>query len=207
MHTPIKHIFLLSSIALIVSGCATLNKNECLTANWENIGYEDGTKGYKASRIGQHRSACSEHGVSPDLNAYNTGRKNGLHHYCTPATAYKKGLSGYSYNGVCAGYNERVFLAAFNHGQTVYKAKRRLAELKNTYAEEERYIIQLERELHEKEHLIVSGRLSKVKALILLNETKEIAEELGRTKSNLDQLAHEINEQAQHVEYLKNQRG
>ena len=50
--------------------CATLNKDECLTADWYQIGYEDGAKGYPLSRIGKHRKACAKHGVTPDMPPY-----------------------------------------------------------------------------------------------------------------------------------------
>lgn len=202
----IKHILILGFITIVVSACSTLNKDECKTANWRTIGYEDGTRGYKASRIGQHRSACAEYGIRPNLNAYNAGRNEGLHHYCIPTTAYNKGLSGYSYNGVCAGYNEREFLDAFDHGLTIYKAKKRLKNLKNKYSEEENYIARLERRLHKKEDRLVSGKLSKVKALMLLNETKEMAEELGKAKSNLYHLDNKIHKQLRRIKYLKGQR-
>lgn len=205
MLTLIKNICLSGFIIIVVSSCSTLSKDECKTANWRTIGYGDGAKGYKASRISQHRSACAEYGVSPNLNAYNTGRSEGLGHYCVPSTAYNKGLYGYSYNGVCTGYNERDFLDAYNYGLTIYKAKKTVRNLKNNYAKEEHYIARLERKLQKKEHILVSGKLSKVKALILLNETKEIAEELGKAKSNLDFLGGDINKELQHVEYLKNQ--
>lgn len=205
MLSLIKNILLLGCISIVVSSCSTLNKDECKTANWRTIGYEDGTKGYKASRIGQHRSACSEYGIHPDLNAYTTGRKEGLHEYCVPATAYTKGLYGYGYNGVCFGYNERAFLDAYNDGFKIYKAKKILNNMKKDYSKEESYISSLEMELHKKGHILVSGRLSKVKALMLLNETKDIAEELGKAKSNLVLLADDISKQSQHVNYLKNQ--
>ena len=205
MSSLIKNILMLGCISIVLSSCSTLNKNECKTANWRTIGYEDGTKGYKASRIGQHRSACAEYGIRPDLDAYTTGRKEGLRQYCIPVTAYKKGLYGYSYNGVCAGYNERAFLNAYNNGLEVYKAKKILNNIKKDYSKEESYISSLEMELHDKEHILVSGRLTKVKALILLNETKDIAEELGKAKINLELLGDDISKQLQHVNYLTNQ--
>lgn len=200
-----KNIFLLTFIIITATACSTLNKSECLTANWKTIGYEDGAKGYKASRIGQHRSACAEHGVRPDLNSYTSGRKEGLRYYCVPTTAYKKGLYGYRYDGVCAGYNERIFLDAYNDGLEIYKAKNVLSKMKSDYSKEEKFISSLERELHEKEHILVSGHLTKVKALMLLNETKDIAEELGKAKSNLEFLDDDISKQSQHVNYLINQ--
>ena len=144
----IKNILLLGFISIAFSACSTLNKSECLTANWNTVGYGDGTKGYKASRISQHRSACAEYGVAPDLKAYTAGRNQGLDQYCIPLTGYNKGLSGYAYNGVCSGKNERAFADALNYGLIIYKANRRLSSLKRKYDNQLNYISQLEGELH-----------------------------------------------------------
>ncbi len=205
MYTQIRNIILLAFAVAALSACSTLSKSECLTANWETIGYGDGTNGYKASRINQHRSACAEHGVTPDLNAYTKGRERGLAQYCIPSTGYRKGLSGYAYNGVCRGKHERAFVEALNYGLVVYKANRRLSALKSKYDNQRRYITKLEDELHFKEEQIVSGRLSKVKALMLLNETKEIAEELGKAKRDLNNIRADIIDQENEVSDLKHQ--
>ena len=207
MFSIIKHIFILTSITLIISACSTMNKNECLNADWRTIGYSDGARGYNASRVGQHQSACAEFGVRPDLNAYNSGREQGLGQYCIPTTGYNRGLSGYRYNGVCARHNEREFVDALNYGLAVYKEAQLLKKLKSEYQKEKNYIHKLEDELRFKEDQLVSGRLSKVKAVIILNETKEMAEELGKAKSNLANLDYDINKQARRVNRMKRQSG
>lgn len=203
MFTLIKNISVLGLLAIVVTSCSTMNKSECLTANWNTIGYGDGTRGYKASRISQHRSACAEHGIAPNLSAYTAGRNKGLSQYCIPTTGYNRGLSGYSYNGVCSGKNERAFVDALNYGLAIYKEEKILSRLKSNYAQEENYIRKLENNLRLKEDQIVSGRLSKVKALMLLNETKEMAEEMGKAKSNLANLDHDIRSQSRRVSDMR----
>lgn len=204
MLTKFKNILLLLGISIFISSCSTLNKEECKTANWKTIGYEDGTKGYSASRVGQHRSACAEYGIRPNLDAYTTGRKKGLTHYCVPNIGYKKGLYGQSYNGVCRNHGEKTFLDAYDYGIKIYKQKTILSNMNNDYLNNKNYILSLEDELHEKEHEVISGRLPKYKALILLNETRDIAEELGKTKSNLYLLQEDISRQSKHINYLIN---
>lgn len=202
----IKHLFIFSFITFLVSACSTMNKNECLNADWRTIGYSDGARGYKAGRIGEHRSACAEFGVRPNLNAYNTGREQGLGQYCTPTTGYNKGISGYRYNGVCANHNERDFVEALNYGLAIYGEVKILNKLKSEYRKQKKYIHQLKDELLFKEEQIVSGRLSKVKAVIILNETKEIAEELGKAKRDLSNIDYDIGNQASRVHNMKSQR-
>ena len=126
MHTILKYILLLGSVAPGVSGCSTMNKSECLTANWKNIGYGDGAKGYSVTRLSQHTSACAEHGITPDLNAYNAGRDEGLFQYCIPSRGYYKGLAGSSYNGVCIKHDEKAYLEAHSYGYNIYKEQKKL---------------------------------------------------------------------------------
>lgn len=204
MLTLFKYILTFSFIAVFLSSCSTLNKDECKTADWKTIGYTDGIRGYKAIRIDKHRSACAKYNVRPNLDTYTTGRNEGLKQYCVPATAYKKGISGYNYNGVCSGHNEIKFLDAFNYGLTIFQAKRKLNNLEAKYAEEELYIIALEEKLYRKEERLVSGKLPKEKARKLLHRTKEITKELEEAKSHLLHISDNIDHQIQHINYLEN---
>jgi len=202
----IRNIIALSVVALAFTACSTMNKSECLTANWKTIGYGDGANGYKSSRISQHRSACAEHGIAPDLNAYNAGRTQGLTQYCIPSRGYYKGLSGSHYNGVCTNHNEAAYLDAFNYGTAVYKEVRILDNMKREYSSEEHRIQQMERSIKHKEHQMISGKLSKLKAYKLLQETKEMSEEIGKAKINLSNLSSNISNQAGRVDDMKRDR-
>ena len=45
---------------VLLSSCATMSPEECLQANWEEIGYHDAAAGYTVSRSAEHREACAE---------------------------------------------------------------------------------------------------------------------------------------------------
>ena len=75
-------------LALVVSGCASMNKEECLTADWRTVGFHDGAAGHTADGIDAHRQACAEYGVVPNLDRYLDGRKSGLKEYCRAARGY-----------------------------------------------------------------------------------------------------------------------
>lgn len=197
---------LVFTFALVyLSACATLNKDECKFADWRVIGYEDGSRGYQAARIGKHRSACAEYGIQPDLSAYNSGRIEGLRQYCVPANGYSRGTSGQSYNGVCSGYNEKLFLSAYNHGKEIFHEKKKLQNMKNEFSNNQQYYAELQHELKKKEDLLVSGKLSKDKALLLLNETKNITKELEAVDESMHKLEDQIFHQAEHVKHLIDQ--
>jgi hypothetical protein len=107
-------------IASALNGCATQDKNECFHADWFSIGYKDGTRGFKTSRIGQHRQACARYGVTPDFETYEKGRRQGLAEWCTPRNGYVMGAAGRQYDGVCPKNLEPAYLEAYSQGKAVF---------------------------------------------------------------------------------------
>ena len=101
----------------VMTGCATMSKSECNTADWRTIGYEDGSAGYSAERMAQHRKACADHGVRLALDDYQDGRQQGLREYCQPQNAYRVGAYGGNYRGVCPADLEPAFMAAYESGR------------------------------------------------------------------------------------------
>ena len=77
--------------AAALSGCNSMSAQECLATDWRTVGYEDGVNGYTGDRIGHYRKACSEHGVTPNLEQYQAGREQGLREFCKPANGFRVG--------------------------------------------------------------------------------------------------------------------
>lgn len=107
-------------ILLGFSSCATMNKSECLEADWQVIGLEDGAAGRGLAYIGTHRKACAEHGVTPNLEQYNIGREAGLKQYCTYKNGYRLGSRGFSNSDVCQGELKGPHSTGFNRGREIY---------------------------------------------------------------------------------------
>ena len=78
-----------------------MSAEECALSDWHAVGFEDGSLGYAAARLGDHRRACAEHGYAPDFAAYQAGREEGLRLYCQPSRGFNVGSKGGQYNGVC----------------------------------------------------------------------------------------------------------
>jgi len=199
----IRNIIALAAIALVASACSTMNKGECINADWDTIGYGDGTNGYPASRLSQHRSACAEHGVKPNLNAYTNGRNKGLNQYCIPSRGYYKGLAGSGYNGVCTNHNEKAYLEAHGYGYNVYKQQKVLDGLKSDLRGQEDLINNLENQLNFNERRITSGKLTKLKTYKLLQENKKLTADITNAEASLDPISHDINQQSLHIADLK----
>ena len=160
--------------ALMVSSCATLNKSECREADWQTIGLEDGAKGRPLNYIGEHRKACAEYGVTPDLDQYELGHNAGLKRFCTPANGVKQGRAGRPYNDVCPAQLEGRFLAGYDTGRELHELKsdidRMLREARTADIEKST----LEQNMQNVENMLVSGVMSASDRKVLLDELKQM---------------------------------
>jgi len=203
----INSLLILPLIAFLalLSSCTTLNKDECRTADWKLIGFEDGGKGYNASRIGRHRKACAEYGISPDLNLYMSGRKEGLHKYCIPVNAYNLGKHGSAYKGVCSGYDERRFIAAYRDGKKVHAVSSKLNSMRSARKHKQEDLEHLSVDIHETEQQIINGKLKPAQIILLLVETKELAVSQGILIKEIHDLKYAIEEQSSYLAHLQQQ--
>ena len=111
---------IISSVYLL-SGCATLSKQECMVGDWQTIGYNDGVAGYHSDRLASHTKACAKAGVAPDYQSWERGRQSGLKQYCTVNNAYNVGRRGRQLNTVCPVANARMLQQANQQGLDYYK--------------------------------------------------------------------------------------
>jgi len=170
---------------LLLSGCATLNKEECLNADWYSIGYVDGARGYPASKIGEHRRACAKYSVRPDFGRYDEGRIAGLLEYCNPRNGYWLGTKGALYNGVCPKNLEGPFIVAYQQGKNVYGMERQVKsgekELRGLYKELEN----IEREMADDEAELVKDGTRRRRRIRLLDKIKASSEQQKLLESEI----------------------
>lgn len=115
--------------ALVLSGCATLDKDECRTADWYAVGLEDGARGRPVERLGEHRRACAKHGVAPNTERYIAGRNEGLRSYCTYEQGFSQGRAGRAHMGTCPKELAAGFSAGYQRGRELHDLHRRLGEV------------------------------------------------------------------------------
>ncbi len=111
---------------LLLSGCATLNEDQCRAGDWNGIGYTDGANGYTTARFGDHVKACEKFGIMPDQALYLRGRERGLPVYCTLERGFLVGRRGDTYQGVCPAPLEARFLSGYSDGRVVLDAQHRI---------------------------------------------------------------------------------
>lgn len=171
-------------VLLLMSGCATMNKDECLNSDWRLIGYEDGVGGHDMLRIAEHRKACAKHNVTPDAKSYGEGRDEGLEVFCQTGNAYQFGLRGGEYKGVCPKALEDSFVSAYDVGHKIYVTKSRLSKNKSNIMSMERTLKQNKKEMIEKETLSVQAATTEERAKNLA-AVKELAKEQQKLESEI----------------------
>jgi len=176
------------ALALLLSGCSSMSKNECLTVDWRTIGYEDGVDGYPPDRVAQHRKACAKYGVSTDLALYQQGREQGLAEYCRPANGYRVGVRGASYPDVCPTSLEPAFAAAFDSGHQLYVLESRVSNTDAQINYKRRQLDQIEHGIAVNAAEIVSNDSTPKDRADALVDTAQLAEQIGRIKGEIRQL-------------------
>ncbi len=116
----IKFLFLIS-ITIILASCASLNKSECLSSDWQAIGHKDGSNGRDATYSDKHNQACAEFGIKLDAAEYKTGYKAGLVQFCTAEKGYWLGETGQEYKDVCPSELADAYLRGYEKGHYLYR--------------------------------------------------------------------------------------
>lgn len=197
-----KRPWIAASAALLLTGsCATLSEDQCRTGDWGGIGYNDGSAGYTADRLGSHAKACAEYGIAPDQAAYMTGRARGLTVYCQPGKGFYVGRTGGSYAGVCPASLEGAFLDGYNDGRVVWDAQQRLNRAENDIREGQARWDEAERRLKEEEaRLADPATPDSDKAAIretlkrLRDDRRQADEDIRAARYRRDEAGREINQ-------------
>jgi outer membrane murein-binding lipoprotein Lpp len=176
------------SALMVLAGCSTMSKEECLVSDWQAIGFEDGARGYTADRIGQHRKACAGYGVAPDLAAYRRGRDEGLQHFCTPQNGFNLGSSGGAYGGICPADLAADFSSAYAEGRRLHDLRSRVNSADYQIATLKRQVSDLEHQIDANEQTIIASGTDNLERARLLLETKDLVDQRADAKDSIHDL-------------------
>ena len=175
-------------LAVGLSGCATMNADECATVDWTTVGFEDGSRGYTSERIGKHRKACAKHGVTPDFQAYQRGRNQGLEEFCQPGRGFNHGANGGSYHGVCPADMEPEYLEAYRAGNKLYTLRASVSSANSLIYSHERELERIESRTATIEAQLISDQTTTEQRIVLLQELKDVSERSGELEAEIKQL-------------------
>lgn len=183
---------------VFLSGCATLNKDECLTADWYAIGYEDGANGLSPTRIGAHREACAKHGITPDLRAYQDGYDEGVIGFCTARNGFNRARGGYQYNGICPPSLEPDFLDGYEAGREIFKVSSQISKLEKEQRSNEKELARIDDLLIEKEAALFASGTPEEERRVIYEQIAQLKERKGQlTQRNRELISRLADAQAQ----------
>lgn len=120
-------------IALALSACTTLTREECSSGDWRKIGLRDGNDGRPAERFDRHVKACGRDGSAPDRELYLSGWHTGLATYCTSVRGYREGALGQKYYDVCPAQSANQFQTGFQLGSRIRQLESRISDVNDAF--------------------------------------------------------------------------
>jgi hypothetical protein len=181
----------LTILLLALGGCAGMDSDECRTADWRAIGYEDGVQGQSAAYFGTRRKACAKHGVSADFEAYLAGRAEGVAHFCRPQNGYHLGAQGRPDPGVCPVVLEAAFVAAHADGWGLYQRGAVIDRLRKRLHYSRKRSQEIEYLLAERTALLIAPHLATAERATVAVELKQLTEEKIDLERAIDRLEDE----------------
>jgi hypothetical protein len=195
----IKSLVLATLTLLVMSGCATMNEQECLSADWESVGYADGRKARESTRLNKHRAACIDHGIAADRNAYDRGYEKGISTFCSEDMAFIFGTGGEPVPSSCPADLLPALKIANQMGMEKHQQKktldRNINAVNTEIAEIDQKIVLLNQEKEKKGFLKEYSKLaaadkdtSKLDKLLYLGNSKLLKNEIKEHQKAIEKL-------------------
>lgn len=173
-------------LTFILAGCASMSADECLTADWQAIGYEDGARGAPVSAVSDRRKVCAKKaGVILDMNAYTIGREQGLIVYCQPSNGFAVGARGVRYNGVCRGEGELAFLDAYQEGAHLFSLEQAVSAIGQQIVNVHHDLDHIADQIAETEAYLIAPGTPPAERILAIKDLQRLAEEKGSAETAL----------------------
>jgi len=189
---PLAALAAAIAMILLAGGCATMSEEECLTADWRAIGYEDGAAGLQVAQLGRRRQACADHGVRPDTVAYRAGRDEGLELYCTEQRGFRLGRAGSGYNGVCPADLEGLFLRGHQAGREIYLARSAVNQVAGAIGDRQQEREHILDDITDMSARLVSDEATKEERIVLLADIARLKDRHSELGVEIEDLQYEL---------------
>lgn len=96
-----KRILILSIAIIATTGCSLMSKKDCLTSDWEKLGFDAASSGKSSEQFNHLAQACEKYNIAANQVNFKKGYDNGLVTYCTFDSGLKRGSKGKSFKTMC----------------------------------------------------------------------------------------------------------
>lgn len=180
-----------------------MSEEECHTADWRLIGYEDGSAGRSTLQIKQHREDCADHGISPKLDLYLAGHREGLQVYCRPVKAYHLGRAGHAYPAICPSETEEALRPAYQDGMRVYRQRTKIKQLEQRLQARRKDADALEQTLANHQAELIAKQTNAARRLELLAEIMNLSEQQEHNNQTISDLEHRLRTRRRELKRLE----
>lgn len=172
IHTVEVLVRCLAPLLLVVlTACATMQEDECRTADWREVGLRDGLAGLPSSTLASYHDACSKHGIVPDSDLYREGRAEGLTGYCVLENAAAEGLAGRRYKNVCPVGVDRSFRQLNDAGYAVFTVREQMDDVY--------------RKINSLENELADDDTTEERRTAIRDELRKLDRQIGRLRDDL----------------------
>jgi hypothetical protein len=192
-----------AALTLVLHGCSSMSRNECVTADWYAIGYESGIRGQREAQISEHRKACAEHGVTPNLARYLEGRDAGLQRFCEPRNGYRLGRTGTGYAGVCPQRAEGEFLQAYGAGREIYDTQQNINRLGRRINSRQADLRNLNEDIADKQAELIAAGTTPPRRALLLGQLLELQDKVKSIERDVYEARVERDRERARLAYLE----
>ena len=187
----IRKVLFVTPLLVLLAGCASMSSQECAVSDWYAVGFTDGSRGFPVGQFDRYRQDCSAHGVAPDLDAYRSGRNEGLQEFCQPERAFELGSQGRNNPGVCPPALRTSFADAFQSGRYLHELRSSLNQVERRLTLKNERYLKLQSKEYEIEAQLLSVQPTMEQRLQLLLELKDLADEMHELEDEMLELEEE----------------
>ena len=184
----VTRVLSLAALAYLAAGCSGMSEQACVSADWQTIGFEDGSLGRSQAGIGRYRQQCGEYGVAPDLESYRAGHAEGARLYCRESNGFAVGHSGAQYQGVCPADLEPDFLAEYNSGRRLHELESALSSVDSQIASNYRAQESIKQELTDIGVKMIATETTAEQRLAMVTRSAELGRRHGQLTTEIQQL-------------------
>jgi hypothetical protein len=185
-----KYVFVVCLMALM-SGCATMSKEECALTDWYVKGADDATHGLPLDRVIEYGKDCAKAHIVPDMKAYRAGHEKGARLYCVASKGYTEGRAGAQYNNICPLDLEPKFLQAYRDGQELYLVQSKINSLTSQLNSGQSRIDNNHREIEQLKYDVVRSP-SEQDRRNTMRRIDELENDIRNIINNADRAAYEL---------------
>ena len=189
----------------VLSGCATMSKDECKQADWYLKGVDDAMQGYALERVIDHGKACARIDITPDMRAYRQGHEKGARLYCVTDKGYSEGRRGAVYNGICPQDLEGNFLRAYRDGQELFRIEQNMNRLSAEISNSQSSIEFCYNEIHRLQYDIINQHNNSDERRHKINRINELESDIRRNHIHIDRAARELELYHHDFDFVANQ--